>query len=249
MILATQHRMDNFSMATQMEQQTSSVQREDRQNIFGDLSAYQSREDYLLDKKEETSLCQERHSVDIKPEEEVNSDAFDIEGTKFFQEAADLLTPFYMAIDAANSDSDAAYPPSEDMSDKMMSITETGKAFKSSKRKDLQANKIMDFSCYAPKEEQLNCGRTSVIRLQSDAPEMSFTSEELCCIKAQEKVQKSNLLNTARQDLFEARVQNYFGQLSHEGMLMTVASGRKAQNYYHYLTMISLPFFEDLSEK
>ena len=236
-------------MANQVEQNTNSFQRPGRQNIFGDLSFFQSRDDCLLDKKEETSLCQERHSVDIKPEEEFNSSAFDIVGTKFFQEAADLLTPFYMAIDAANSDSDAAYPPSEDKSEQMMSITENGKAFNSSKRKDLQTNEVMDLSCYTQKEEQLNYGRTSIIQMQSNTPDIGFTSEELCCIKAQEKVQKSNLLNTARRDLFEARNQNYFGQLSHEGMLMIVASGRKAQNYYHYLTMISLPFFEDLSEK
>ena len=141
------------------------------------------------------------------------------------------------------------FAPSEDKSEQIISKTKTGKAFNSSKRKDLQISEVMDLSCYTQKEEQLNHGRTSVIRIQNNSPDIGFTSEELCCIKAQERVQKSNLLNTARRDLFEARVQNYFGQLSHDGMLMIVASGRKAQNYYHYLTMISLPFFEELSEK
>ena len=243
--MATQQRMDNSKMFNQMKEKTSSVQREGRHNILGDLSSYQSREDSLLDKKEETSTCQERHSV----EEEVNSDGYDIESTKFFQEAADLLTPFYMAIDAANSDRDAVHPHSEDKSGQIMSITKTDRALNSSKRMDLQTNESMDLSLYTQKEEQSNYGQTSVIRIQNKTPDIGFTSEELCCIKAQENVQKCNLLNTARQDLFEARVQNYFGQLSHEGMLMIVASGRKAQNYYHYLTMISLPFFEDLSEK
>ena len=71
----------------------------------------------------------------------------------------------------------------------------------------------------------------------------------MCFLKNQEKVQKANLRNTARQDLFEARVKNYFGQLSFEGMMMIVAAGRKAQNYYHYLTMSSLPFFTELLER
>jgi hypothetical protein len=246
MILASQQRTDNFSMFNQMEETTCSVQRED---VLANLSSYQSREDSILAQKEGRSLCQERRSIDIKPEEEVDADTYDIENTKFFQEAADLLTPFYMAIDAANSDSDAVHPPSEDKSENIMSKTKAGNALNSSKRMDLQTNEIMDLSCYTQKEEQLNYGRTSVIRIQNNTPDIGFTSEELCSIKAQEKVQKSNLLNTARQDLFEARVQNYFGQLSHEGMLMIVASGRKAQNYYHHLTMISLPFFEELSEK
>jgi hypothetical protein len=242
MILATQHRIDNFTMANQMEEKKRSVEREDRNNIMDDLSSYESREDSVLDKKGGTSLCHERH-IDIKPEVEVNSDAFDIENTKFFQEAADLLTPFYMAIDVANSDNDAVHPSSEDKYENMTITSKSGKAFHSSNRMDLQTNEIMDLSYYTHKKEQLNYGRTSVIRIQNNSPAIGFTSEELCCIKAQEKVQKTNLLNTARQDLFEARVQNYFGQLSHEGMLMIVASGRKAQNYYHYLTMFSLPFF------
>ena len=142
-----------------------------------------------MDKKEETSTCQERHFV----LEEVNSDGYDIESTKFFQEAADLLTCFYMAIDAANSDSDTDHPRSEDKSGQTMSIPKTDRALNSSKRMDLQTNESMDLSFYTQKEEQSNYGQTSVIRIQNKIPDIGFTSEELCCIKAQEKVQKLNL--------------------------------------------------------
>ena len=156
-----------------------------------------------------------------------------------FNNAADLLTPFYMALE---SDHKTCEDKSKRM--KMVPMSETPKCyFKSYNNIGFSGSMLPPYSLSEPSRGY------SVIRLHNNVPEVVFTTEELCVLRDQELVQKSNLLNTARKDLFEARVKNYFGQLSHEGMLMVVASGRKAQNYYHYLTMSSLPFFQDLSER
>ena len=179
-----------------------------------------------------------------------------IESTKIFHEAADLLTPFYMALDAVKDEASCLSVDNKNVKD--MNKTKDIPLFCSLKSNiEISANKVVKKAgsvshssnvCY--KKEELQCSRgSSVIHLVKTIPEIVFTTEELLSIKDQDTIQKSNLRNTARRDLFEARVKNYFGQLSVEGMMMIVAAGRKAQNYYHFLTMSSLPFFQELSER
>ena len=216
---------------------------------------------YVPPKNEPLRLQMEESSHDMKsfiPSEKEDDKflTYGIESTKIFHEAADLLTPFYMALDAVKDESSCL---SMDIkNEKDINKTKDIPLFCPQKNNlEISSNKFMEKAdsvshssnvCY--KKEELQCSRgSSVIHLVKTIPEIVFTTEELLSIKDQDTIQKSNLRNTARRDLFEARVKNYFGQLSVEGMMMIVAAGRKAQNYYHYLTMSSLPFFQELSER
>ena len=189
-----------------------------------------------------------------KGEEKIHT--YGIESTKIFHEAADLLTPFYMALDAVKDES--LFRSMDDKNVKDNKNTKDIALFTSQKNNlGISVNKAIkqtdsvsyNSKVFHQKDETQWFRGTSVIQLSKTVPEIVFTTEELMSIKDQENIQKSNLRNTARRDLFEARVKNYFGQLSVEGMMMIVAAGRKAQNYYHYLTMSSLPFFQELSER
>ena len=64
----------------------------------------------------------------------------------------------------------------------------------------------------------------------------------------QQKVIHTNISRQAMPiSLHQARLAHYLGHLSIEGMLSVVAGGRKAQNYYHYQSMISQPYFNELT--
>ena len=155
-------------------------------------------------------------------------------------EAADLLTPFYMSMNV-------------DKSEKHQVKFSGNKFANSLKEEDTSFTKSEKFVApFFPSDKddsEPSYRETSVIQIYQKTPEIVFTKEEMLVLRDQESLQRYNLLNVARQDLYEARIQNYLGQMSHRGMLMIVAAGRKAQNYYHYLTMKSLPYFEDLSDR
>ena len=40
-----------------------------------------------------------------------------------------------------------------------------------------------------------------------------------------------------------------YGEISVQDMMSTVAKGKKAQNRYHYLNMMDMPFFDNLSTR
>ena len=88
-------------------------------------------------------------------------------------------------------------------------------------------------------------GRISVIQ----GPEMVFSTEELKFLNKNKIIHEGNLRTTCPVSLFQARVGHYLGTLSLEGMLMIFAAGRKAQNYYHFMTMSSQPFFSELTTR
>ena len=88
-----------------------------------------------------------------------------------------------------------------------------------------------------------SAGSISVIQ----CPEMIFSMEELNFLN-QQKVIHTNISRQAMPiSLHQARLAHYLGHLSIEGMLSVVAGGRKAQNYYHYQSMISQPYFNELT--
>eukprot|EP00092_Neocalanus_flemingeri_P012947 GFUD01013946.1.p1 GENE.GFUD01013946.1~~GFUD01013946.1.p1 ORF type:complete len:796 (+),score=184.42 GFUD01013946.1:66-2453(+) len=88
-------------------------------------------------------------------------------------------------------------------------------------------------------------GQVSVIQ----GPEMVFTVEELNFLEKNKIIQEGHLRSTCPVSLYQARVGLFLGTLSMEGMLMVFAAGRKSQNYYHYMTMSSQPFFCELTTR
>ena len=49
--------------------------------------------------------------------------------------------------------------------------------------------------------------------------------------------------------LYQARVGLFMGTLSLEDMLKVFSTSRQCQNFFHYRTMISMPFFNELTTK
>ena len=86
-------------------------------------------------------------------------------------------------------------------------------------------------------------GSISVIQ----CPEMIFSTEELNFLNQQKVIHNNISRQSIPISLHQARLAYYFGHLSIEGMLSVVAGGRKAQNYYHYQSMISQPYFNELT--
>ena len=88
-------------------------------------------------------------------------------------------------------------------------------------------------------------GFVSVIR----GPEMVFSREELNFLNRSKIIHTGISRRTMPISLHQALVARYLGKLSLEGMLSIIAAGRKAQNYYHYMTMASQPYFNELTTK
>ena len=103
---------------------------------------------------------------------------------------------------------------------------------------DLQDN-YEDFS--APRSS----GFISVIR----GPEMVFSREELNFLNRNKIIHKDISRRAMPITLHQACVARYLGKLSMEGMLSIIAGAKMAQNYYHYMTMASQPFFNELTTR
>ena len=86
-------------------------------------------------------------------------------------------------------------------------------------------------------------GFISVIR----GPDLVFSREELNFLNKNKIIHKDISRRAMPISLHQACVARYLGKLSMEGMLSIIAGGRKAQNYYHYMTMASQPFFNELT--
>ena len=88
-----------------------------------------------------------------------------------------------------------------------------------------------------------SAGSISVIQ----CPEMIFSTEELNFLNQQKVIHTNISRQSMPISLHQARLAHYLGHLSMEGMLSVVAGGRKAQNYYHYQSMVSQPYFNELT--
>ena len=88
-------------------------------------------------------------------------------------------------------------------------------------------------------------GYISVIQ----GPEMVFSTEELNLLSSNKRMHKGICRSTYPVNLHQARVGHYLGKISTAGMMGIFAAGRKAQNYYHYMSMASQPFFSDLTTR
>jgi hypothetical protein len=76
---------------------------------------------------------------------------------------------------------------------------------------------------------------------------MRFTREEMNSLWVQKVQHEGVLKRVIRQELLAARVANFLGKLSTEQMMGVFATGRKAQNYYHYLSMTNSAYFDMLT--
>jgi len=98
--------------------------------------------------------------------------------------------------------------------------------------------------------DQENGSKESCISYNSGVPaemEMRFTREEMNNLWIQKVQHEGVLKRVVRQELLTARVQNFLGKLSTEQMMGVFATGRKAQNYYHYLSMTNSCYFDLLT--
>ena len=86
-------------------------------------------------------------------------------------------------------------------------------------------------------------GRISVIQ----GLEMVFSTEELKFLSRNKILHEGISRSTCPLNLHQARVGHYLGRISTEGMMGIFAAGRKAQNYYHYMSMASQPAFKELT--
>jgi hypothetical protein len=93
--------------------------------------------------------------------------------------------------------------------------------------------------------EPRSSGFVSVIR----GPELVFSREELNMLTRSKIIHTDISRRSMPISLHQACVARYLGKLSLEGMLSIIAAGRKAQNYYHYMTMASQPYFNELSTR
>jgi len=93
--------------------------------------------------------------------------------------------------------------------------------------------------------EDFITSRTSVIQ----GPEMVFSAEELNFLAREKIVHQGHLRATCPVTMYQARVGLFLGTLSLDEMLFLFSAGRKSQNYYHYMTMVSQPFFSELTTR
>ena len=78
-------------------------------------------------------------------------------------------------------------------------------------------------------------------------PELIFSTEENNFLQKNKIIHKDISRRAMPTSLHQACVARYLGKLSMDGMLSIIAGGRKAQNYYHFMTMSSQPFFNELT--
>ena len=78
---------------------------------------------------------------------------------------------------------------------------------------------------------------------------MNLTFEESSCVKSLVSDTQSILRTCVPISLYQARIGMFLGTLSMEEMLNVFATSKKSQNFYHYKTMCSMPFFKDLTTR
>ena len=78
---------------------------------------------------------------------------------------------------------------------------------------------------------------------------MVFSAEELNFLAREKIVHQGHLRATCPVTMYQARVGLFLGTLSLDEMLFLFSAGRKSQNYYHYMTMVSQPFFSELTTR
>lgn len=78
---------------------------------------------------------------------------------------------------------------------------------------------------------------------------MNLTFEESKCVKSLVNDTQSILRTCVPISLYQARIGIFLGTLSMEDMCSVFAISKKSQNYYHYRTMCSMPFFKDLTTR
>lgn len=92
--------------------------------------------------------------------------------------------------------------------------------------------------------------RVSVIRGPMNTNlDLGFSTEESKCILNLKSTHATNHKSSFQAELFEARVRCHFGTSPMDELLLIVSGGRKIQNNYHYLTMFTIPFFSQLSNR
>jgi len=99
-------------------------------------------------------------------------------------------------------------------------------------------------------QERESEGQESCISYNGAVPadlEMRFTREEMNNLWVQKVQHEGVLKRVIREELLAARVANFLGKLSTEQMMTVFATGRKAQNYYHYLSMTNSAYFDMLT--
>ena len=58
-----------------------------------------------------------------------------------------------------------------------------------------------------------------------------------------------NLRRTVPQSVFDGRVKHYFGTLVMEELAQLLVDGRQTQNYYHQVSMLAIPYFDQLTTR
>ena len=90
-------------------------------------------------------------------------------------------------------------------------------------------------------------GRLSGFISVIQGPELAFSTEENNFLQKNNIIHKEIARRSTPINLQQARVAHFLGKLSMDGMMTIIAGGRKAQNFYHYMTMSSQPFFNELT--
>ena len=80
-------------------------------------------------------------------------------------------------------------------------------------------------------------------------PYLKLTIEESKSLDKMFTDTKILLKRTCPVSLYQARVGYFLNTLDLEGMLSIFVNSRRAQNNYHFMTMMSMPYFEDLTTR
>ena len=91
-------------------------------------------------------------------------------------------------------------------------------------------------------------GGNSSLNVFSD-PYMNLTMEETHSLDRLVTDTKHHLKECCPVSLWEARLGLHMGTLNHDEMLKIFTLSRKAQSFYHYKTMFSMPYFNELTTR
>ena len=177
------------------------------------------------------------------------------DGTKIAFETADILgnSPWGMAMDKylGKSTKDELDALLDDVLLETLAEVEAGNV---QKDKDSRYGTISNIELtrndkILEETDGFSAPRTSGIISVIRGPEMVFSSEETNFLLQNKLIHERHLRSTIPVSLYQARVGHYFGKLSMEEMLCFVAASRQSQNYYHYMNMVSQPFFNELTTR
>ena len=80
-------------------------------------------------------------------------------------------------------------------------------------------------------------------------PYMNMTMEESYCLDKLVTDTKHHLKECCPVSLWQARIGLFMGTITSDEMLKIFTLSRKAQSFYHYKTMFSMPFFTELTTR